>query len=325
MNTQVRSKLTVRPFTVDDYAEITRLHNLNFREFSMTADELRFQDATRKAPCRLARWVAECDGRIVGYVHYEQEPHIYHPRKFQLAHVVDPAYYGRGIGRRLYELVMSELQQFNPLTVDEWSRVDMPCRVGFLERRGFVEDMRVWRSTLDLTQFDASRFSADIAAVEARGIQLRSLAELGVDDPDVLRRIYENWLAVRDDVPLPPNDKRAETSFETWRERMLRPDLLPAGYLVAVDSDQYVGTSQLWRSPERGELRTGLTGVRREYRRRGIALALKVRSIEIARGAGYVSVVTENEINNQGMIGINDRLGFVKNPAWAHYSKSCES
>jgi len=72
-------------------------------------------------------------------------------------------------------------------------------------------------------------------------------------------------------------------------------------------------------------LRTGVTGVRREYRRRNIALALKVRALEFGKSQGYRQVITENEINNQGMIAINDRLGFVKNPAWLHYLKRLET
>jgi RimJ/RimL family protein N-acetyltransferase len=141
----------------------------------------------------------------------------------------------------------------------------------------------------------------------------------------VRRRIFELWLAVLEDVPLPPNDARSEPSFEQWWERTSRPNLLPAGYFVAVDGDQYVGTSYLWLAPEESGLRTGITGVRREYRRRGIALALKVRSLEFAKTHGYKRVDTENETNNQGMIGINDRLGFVKHPAYVHYLKTFET
>jgi GNAT superfamily N-acetyltransferase len=325
MQTHVRSTLTVRPFTADDYADITRLHNQTFAEFSFPDDEFQVEDALRPRHCRWARWVAECDGRIVGFVQYDQNPHIYHPRKFHLSLVVDPEYFGRGIGRRLYDLVLGEVLQFDPLTVDEWARANMACRVGFLERRGFIADMRMWTSSLDLTRFEPAPFAADVASVEAQGIQLRSWAELGFEDPTVRRRTYEMWLGVRDDVPMPPGDVRTPTSYEQWWERIERPQLLPAGFFVAVDGDQYVAMSQLWLSPEAGELRTGLTGVRREYRRRGIALALKVRALEFGQAQGYQRVVTENEINNQGMIGINDRLGFIKNPAWVHYRKSFET
>ena len=322
MQTQSLTRLTVRPFTTNDYPDVVRLHNLTFAEFSMDTDEFRFEDALRVAPCTLARWVAECDGRIVGWAQYEQAPHIYHPRKFQFHISVDPEFYGQGIGRQLYDLLLGEVQRFDPLSVDEWSRTDMACRVGFLERRGFVEDMRMWTSALDLAAFEPAAFAEHVASVEQQGIQLKSWAELGFDDPQVRRRCYELYLAVREDVPLPPSDKRVETSFEQWWEHHNRPNIWPPGYFVAVDGEQYVGTSQLWLSPDRQELRTGTTGVRRDYRRRGIALALKVRSLEFARAQGYRRAVTENETNNVGMIGINDRLGFVKNPAWAHYLKT---
>src|SRR5713226_1164282 len=104
MHTDTPVKLTVRPFTADDYADITRLVNATFPEFSTTEEELQHDDSQRSGPCRLARWVAECDGRVVGFAHYEQNPQTYHPRKFQINVMVDPVFYGRGIGRHLYDL-----------------------------------------------------------------------------------------------------------------------------------------------------------------------------------------------------------------------------
>jgi GNAT superfamily N-acetyltransferase len=325
MQTETSLKLAVRPFSADDYADITRLHNANFPEFSMSPDEFQFDDSQRVEPCRLARWVAECDGRIVGFAHYEQMPQTYHPRKFQLNITVDPEFYGRGIGRQLYDLVLGEVQQFDPIAVDEWTRSDMTWRVGFLERRGFVEDMRMWISELDLTEFDPGQYAAEVVAVEAQGIQIRTWADLGSEDQSVHQRSYEAWLAIRADIPIPPNDQRTETSFDVWWTRTRRPDLLPEGYFVAVAGEQYVGVSNLWHSPVAGELRTNMTGVRREWRRRGIALALKVRSLEFAKAQGFRRVVTENETNNRGMIAINDRLGFVKQPAYVHYLKTFET
>src|SRR2546423_15004612 len=165
MPTQTLSTLTIRPFRADDYVEISRVHNINFAEFSMTAEEFQFEDSKRTPPCKLARWVAECDGRLVGFGEYGQLPHIYHPRKYQMHISVDPDMYGRGIGRRLYDLVVGEVKQFDPLTIDEWSRVDMAWRVGFLERRGFVEDMRMWTSAFELTRFEPSVFAEQVALV----------------------------------------------------------------------------------------------------------------------------------------------------------------
>lgn len=230
--------------------------------------------------------MAECDGRVVGFARYDQQASHYHPRKFHLEVVVDPALFQRGIGRRLYDLVLAEVAGLKPTTVDAWSREDMACRVGFLARRGFVEDMRLWTSVLDLTTFDSSRFAHLAPAVEAQGM--------------------------------------TEVSFDRFLRNHDRPTLLPPGFFVALDGEQYVATSHLWLSPEADLLRTGGTGVRRAYRRRGIAFALKVRSLEFAQAHGYRRVQTENESNNRGMLAINDQLGFARNPAWVHYLKSIQ-
>jgi mycothiol synthase len=325
MQVQELTTLSIRPFTADDYSSIARLHSVNFPEFSMDADEWRYEDDHRPAYCRAARYVAEHDGQLVAFAHYDQSAHSYDPRKFEVNVVVEPTLFLRGVGRRLFDLVLEEVQAMQPLSVDAWSRSDMTCRVSFLQRRGFVEDMRLWTSALDLTSFDSSRFAHVVPAVEAQGIQIRTLAELETTDPAVHDKLFELWLEVRRDVPRPPNDQQVDVPFERYMERFSRPHHLSSALFIALDGEQFVGISDLWLCPEPDVLRTGLTAVRRAYRRRGIALALKVRALQFGKAGGYMCVQTENESNNRGMLAINDELGFVKNPAWVHYFKSFEA
>jgi GNAT superfamily N-acetyltransferase len=100
------------------------------------------------------------------------------------------------------------------------------------------------------------------------------------------------------------------------------PNLLPDAYFVAVDGDEYAGTSALWSSPGSNQLYTGLTGVRRAHRRKGIALALKLRGIDYAKTHGVATIKTWNESNNRAMLSINERLGYVRQPAWVDFSKT---
>jgi GNAT superfamily N-acetyltransferase len=64
-----------------------------------------------------------------------------------------------------------------------------------------------------------------------------------------------------------------------------------------------------------------LTGVGREYRRKGIATAIKYNSLTWAKSQGYDWIRTDNADTNEGMLGINIRAGFKFMPAWLLYEK----
>lgn len=311
-------RVAIRPFSPHDYAAFAALYNANFPEFSASEDEFRLDDSVRPARCRVARWVGELDGRVVGLCGYSQEPSMFHPHKFTLDLMVEPSLQGQGIGGRLWAVLVEALGELEPLRVDMWSREDMPCRVGFLERRGFQSDMRLWTSELSLRTLDIEQFQNQ--AAHPAGIRIASLAELRAADPDANQHIYELWSIVRADVPIAPGEVRQPLPFEEWQARQERPSLLPHGYFIALDGEHYVGLTQLWATDEPDLLRTGLTAVRAEYRRRGIALSLKLHALRWAVEAGYRRVQTDNASTNTGMLAINDRLGFVRNPVWVHYA-----
>src|SRR4029078_1757935 len=57
-----------------------------------------------------------------------------------------------------------------------------------------------------------------------------------------------------------------------------------------------------------------LTAVRRTWRRRGIAVALKREQIARARAAGIEQIYTTNDESNAGMRGVHARLGYPPAP-----------
>jgi mycothiol synthase len=62
------------------------------------------------------------------------------------------------------------------------------------------------------------------------------------------------------------------------------------------------------------ELWHRLTAVKRAWRRRGIATALKLAQIGAARRSGLARLVTTNEERNVPMRSINDALGYRPEP-----------
>jgi GNAT superfamily N-acetyltransferase len=258
---------------------------------------------------------------VIGVAQFDQFAGAFNPRKFAIEITVDPALHNRGVGGHLYAVLINALRDLDPLCLDMWSREDMPCRIGFLEHRGFREDQRIWSSELDLATFDPRPFRAYADAVEANGLVIRSLADLLATNSLDERELYDLWAEVHEDVPIPPSQDRTRRTFDDWRKRNLEHlSLFVEGYFVALDRGRYVGTTQFWHAPEKDRLRTGLTGVRRDYRGRGVAFGLKVRALEFARERGYRFVDTENASTNVGMLSINERLGFLKRPAWVHYA-----
>ena len=93
---------------------------------------------------------------------------------------------------------------------------------------------------------------------------------------------------------------------------------------MALDGDTIAGVSGLEEGSAPDKLSTGLTGVMRDYRRRGVALALKVRAASYAREAGFRSISTHNHTTNRVMLSLNEALGFVREPAWIGLKKDLE-
>ncbi|HLF27171.1 MAG TPA: GNAT family N-acetyltransferase [Anaerolineae bacterium] len=311
--------LVIRPFSPDDYAAITEVSNAAFPEYSRSIAERRYWDEHQDPRCKFQRWVALRADRVIGLGEYSQPPFMYHPRKFYVHAVVHPAQRRQGVGRALYTQLLAALQAFDPLLLRSEAREDMTDSRHFLEHRDFREDMRAWESRLDVAAFDFTPYAGVEERVCAQGIALKTLAELAAD-PDRNRKLYEMFMEVEPDVPAP--DAHTAVDYDHFIERTLgNPNLLPDAFFIAVHNGAYVGSSALWASQGNADLYTGLTGVKRAYRRKGIALAMKLRGIDYARTHGRKLIKTWNESNNRPMLSINEALGYVKQPAWITFVK----
>lgn len=317
------SGYTVRPFDDSDadYEAAVAVENATFPEYPGTAAEWRHWDAAREARHHLERHlVLDASGRAVALGSASHMPSMYHPRRLSLGVSVHPEHRHRGIGAALYDHLRASIAPMDPIGLRGDAREDMPESRAFLERRGFREVQRDWENHLDLATYDDAPFAGRVEAVIAGGIRIATLAELLAEDPDAWRPIHEMQDEIGRDVPSP--DERTSIDFDAWLRRVVdNPNLMPDGYFVALDGPTPVGVSNLWRvQADPTIVETGLTGVRRSHRRRGIALALKLRALDHARSQGFRKVKTWNAHANAGMLAINEALGFQKQPAWITYA-----
>ena len=94
------------------------------------------------------------------------------------------------------------------------------------------------------------------------------------------------------------------------RAALVNPDCSAAGSFVALADGRIVGYSGLMAHDNDGVVEDGLTVVRRDWRRRGLAKALKQRELAWATAAGFAEVVTWTQNGNESMRTVNERLGY---------------
>ena len=73
-------------------------------------------------------------------------------------------------------------------------------------------------------------------------------------------------------------------------------------------------SSLLGLAGQPGTLENQLTGVKRAWRGRGIAMALKREQARLAHEAGFERISTYNDEINAPMRAVNTSLGFVPQP-----------
>jgi GNAT superfamily N-acetyltransferase len=175
-----------------------------------------------------------------------------------------------------------------------WGSADDPGSRVFAERFGFEE---VDREVEQVIALPAELPDAPLP----EGVEVVSIAYR----PELLREAYS--LASDDGYADLAIDGEVVVKLDDW----LRDEAtLPGGSFVALDQGRIVGYSGLMRHDSPGVAEDGLTVVARDWRRRGLAMALKRLELAWAAEHGFTEVLTWTQRRNEGMRAINERLGY---------------
>ena len=293
-----------------DYEALVQVINRVWPEVPYTAADLQRLDRERPSYCTHRRFLAQIDGQIVAQGSFAHNRKFFHPQRFWLQLDVLPDQRRQGIGGRLYAHMLALLcAEYDANELHATTTESRGDSLRFLQERGFQVIKRDPQSRLDIAQYNFDPYRELARKIAAMGIELRTLSDLLRNDAQALRKVYDLHQLLAHDVPDPAQRTRVE--FETWREGYTRknPYYIPQANFMALDGSDLLGMTSLWGDPSTGSLNTGLTGVKRPFRRKGIATALKLRTIAYAQAHGISVIKTSNNSENS-MYRLNLKLGF---------------
>lgn len=317
---QTATEVHIRSLLDDDFAAMARIFSAINPDAPTTADEMR-RDVQRVDRTKMvSEWLVAEDpsGIVVAYAGYRHTPWSFHPDKYRVHGGVHPDWQGHGVGRRLMDLVLDALRSRGARRIKASAREDRARSTAFLQRYGFVEHARDFESRLPVASCDLSRFPGYAEQAANAGVVITTLEEELRRDPDCLRAVYQAHGVL--DIGAPRDDPETPTPpplAQFLADEVHHPRALLDAFFLAKHGDFYVGESALKRSDAMPDvLQQQLTGVVPEFRGKGIATALKLRTVEYAQRHGYREIRTWNSSRNGPMLAINGKLEFVHQPAW---------
>ncbi len=296
----------IRDCRLEDYEAVAAVAAA-VRPEPMLAEEIIDEDRRGRLAGTLHRLVAEnSQGRVIGYAFADKMP-WHPPGEWGVNALVHPEYRRRGAGQALYQAVERIAREGGATTLSCYCRSDDPENFAWAERRGFVSDLLRTESVLDLADWNPTRFAGHLDKVRSAGIRLEAYDG---DEPErIVDGIWDLERLTSPDVPDYEPDAQFPT-IETYKQ-MWYEYKDPRFTAVALDGDRVVGASFIFYSRKiRRAAYTGYTAVLREYRGRGLALALKLLTVEASVERGVPRMRTNNDFENPSMLAVNTKLGY---------------
>lgn len=218
-----------------------------------------------------------------------------------------PAERRQGTGTALYLAVSAWAREQGRRTLETFVLESDPDGLDYATKRGFVEVGREQMVALDLAGVEEPRVEPPA------GVVIVALAER----PEVTPGMYEVAREAYPDIPGSEDDEMEP--YEGWLAHDLRgPGDRPEATFVALAGDDVVGYAKFHLSDARPAVAVhDITAVRRAWRRRGIARALKSAEIAWAMQRGYERLETANELRNTPIRRLNERFGYRPMPGRA--------
>src|SRR6478609_6405931 len=217
---------------------------------------------------------------------------------------------GRGVGTALYRQVSAHARSLGKSELMTWGYEDDAGGIAFAELHGFVVVRRI--PALRLVLDGCPRPTVDLP----EGIAITTLA----DSPELARGVWETASEAMPDIPYYTVPMSAGSLEEFSARSFAGPSYIPEATFIAVRNGEVVGYAQLaWRSRAAGIADHAMLAVRRDWRGRGIAKALKARQIAWALDNGLTELRTGNDERNASARAVNANFAYESLPEQVGY------
>lgn len=311
-----RGAIDIQARTAADDPALVRIRNEARPWFPpMSLEEYRWQADPANSPADevIERWVARVEGEIVGLYVLSEMSGIERDNTYVANIGVIGKHRAAGIGSALYDHMLERARRHTCTRLYGQVSRDHDDAQAFLQRRGFAKTGRAHRmSRLVIDEANTTGYDRIEQALASGNIKIKTLADPGMSDESMLREIHRLTFESARDIP--STEAFNGPPFEMWMKWMSAPGNSLDQQWIALDGDRPVGTASVSRRGDDSSF-NDYTGVDREYRGRGIARALKFKTIRWARANGIKTMFTANDYENQPMLSINIPLGYVEVPA----------
>ena len=314
--------------TDEEFKELARIDNLvNHDSIDHPDDDKREWNIRDKNIIR-NRLLLYKNNILIGVLYYSQGRDENSKTAFYTL-TLDPNYNNKGFRKLLYDKMLIEIKAFNCNLVHTsiYAHPNYNEHKKLLEKEGFKLVQTNREYSCDITKISLKKYNSLIKKLENDGIDFYDSKEDMVKNTKKFQNHFKKleeleWM-IEQDFPIPDGITHTRLPFKHWLK--LCHDFYKNSYgvdIVAVYKKQYIASTDITVYPKSEPHKgwTGGLGVLKEFRRKGIATALKIKAIEILQKKGVTEVRTDNEENNP-MYKINVALGFKPVPFSLDYSK----
>jgi mycothiol synthase len=222
----------------------------------------------------------------------------YRPDRVISLITVPKAHRKRGAGTALYEALSAWANERGARELEVSVADNDAASLSFAQHRDFIEERREVRLVLKLADLSPSEVTPPA------GIEIVTWAQR----PELARGMYAVDIEARPDIP--GFDDVTFEPFEEWMEHFMRRTTdSPEATFIALADEEVIGFAKLSLTAPTAA-GNSMTAVKRGWRGRGVARALKAAEINWAIENGYTELHTSNEERNDPINRLNARLGY---------------